>query len=206
MDITTIKTLDPERVPLRTFIAADFPQEILKKIGKITAYFKTQSPPKAIKWVDTDHLHLTIKFIGDLPEENLPSAEALLRETLKAYAPFSVSVGGLGVFPSPKRPRVIWLGVQGPAQLMDIHYSLNRACTEVGVKPEKRAFHPHLTLGRVRRHVGQDLVHEIGETFSQFKVDTLGSAPIEEIILYESKLTPQGPIYTPLFVVPLHQV
>ena len=191
---------------MRTFIAADLTQDILQKINKIMQYFEAQAPPGAIKWVDTHNLHLTIKFLGDIKEEILPSVKDLIHETLEGFSPFSISVETLGMFPNQNRPRVIWLGIHGGEPLRKIHYALEGALTKAGVKREDRDFHPHLTLGRVRRHVSRDQINEIGKTFSQFKVDSLGTVKISEIHLYQSELTRQGPIYTSLYTVPLHQV
>jgi len=191
---------------LRTFIAANLPQGILQKIDKINAYFKSQIPHNAVKWVDTQNLHLTIKFIGDLPEEKLPAAKSLIGKALKEFSPFLVDIKGLGVFPHADRPRVIWLGVEQGEQLGEIHNAFENELEEIGVKRENRDFHPHLTIGRVRRHVDRDVLDEIAKTFSQFKVGSLGKAEIKEIHLYQSKLTQQGPIYTSLFAVSLHQV
>ena len=159
-----------------------------------------------MKWVDSKNLHLTVKFIGDLPEEKLPAAQSLIQDVLKGISPFTISVEGLGIFPNPDRPRVIWLGIQGGEPLVTIHKSLDQTLTDIGVKPDKRDFHPHLTLGRVRRNVPRDEIKAIGETLSQFRVDSLGSAIIDQITLYESELTRQGPIYTSRCVVSLHQV
>ena len=191
---------------MRSFIAADLPEEILQKIDKITAYFKTQIPSRSVKWVASHNLHLTVKFIGELPESKLPTAQSLIQEALKGVSPFTISLEGLGMFPNPSRPRVIWLGIQSGDPLVTIHKSLNQRLTDLGIKPENRDFHPHLTLGRVRRNVPRDAIEAIGENLFQFRVNSLGTALIDHLTLYESELTRQGPIYKSRFVVPFHQV
>ena len=144
--------------------------------------------------------------MGDLPEEKLSAAQPLIQDALEGIAPFTFSVEGLGMFPNPGYPRVIWLGIQGGEPLVAIHKSLEQTLTDIGIKRDKRNFHPHLTLGRVRRNVPRDEIEAIGETLSQFRVGSLGSAMINQITLYESELTRQGPIYKSRFVVTLHQV
>lgn len=191
---------------MRLFIAADLTQEILQKIDKIIAYFQTQSPPGAIKWVNAHNQHLTIKYIGELKEEKLPRVKALMREALQGYIAPTISVAKLGMFPNPVQPRVIWVGIQSNEDLGKIHQSLDLALVDTGVPRESRGFHPHLTLGRIRRQVTRDDVKVIGQTFSQFKVDALGSVRIDEIHLYRSQLTPQGPIYSSLYSLPLNKV
>jgi RNA 2',3'-cyclic 3'-phosphodiesterase len=191
---------------LRTFIAAEIPSEILLKIDKIKSYFLTQIPSGAVKWVDTQNLHLTLKFIGELHEEDFPKAKTLVLESLKDFSPFTLTVGGLGMFPNASRPRVIWLGIQEGGMMVKIHKALDRSLVKIGVRSEQRSFHPHLTIGRVRRNVDGDLVNKIGETLSQYKVGDIGTAQIYKILGFRSELTAQGPIYTSLFVVDLHQV
>jgi RNA 2',3'-cyclic 3'-phosphodiesterase len=191
---------------LRTFIAADLPQEILQKIEKITNYFKTQTPERAVKWVEAEKIHLTIKFIGELQKNKLPAVKSSIQDALQGFSPFKVSVEGLGMFPNASRPRVIWIGIQGGEPLVELHNAIEESLINIGVKPERRGFHPHLTLGRIRRQVSQDEAAAIGQTLSEFHVASLGSAPVNEIVLYESNLTRHGPIYSPIFAFPLHQV
>lgn len=191
---------------MRTFIAIDFPQEILGKISEITTYFKTQTPPRAVKWVDAHKIHLTLKFIGELQESKLPETKSIIRDALQKFSTFTISVAGLGMFPNAGRPRVIWLGIQGEKSLVEIHNALDQNLTQIGIKSEKRDYHPHLTLGRVRRNAAPDTVEAIGNTLSEFKVSNLGSTLVDEIILYKSELTRKGPIYSPLYAHPLHQV
>ncbi len=191
---------------LRTFIAVDFPPETLTKITKIIGYFKTQTPMDALKWVSAENLHLTIKFIGDIPEDKLAQVKMVIKKSLVDKHPFKIGVGGLGMFPNKHNPRVIWLGVTYDQTLRDIHHVLNHSLKSTGIEPDNRDYSPHLTIARIRQRAREETRQEIGATLSKFKIDSLGEIKINEIILYQSELTRNGPIYTPLLSQPLNQV
>jgi 2'-5' RNA ligase len=191
---------------LRSFIAVDFPSEIIQKIEEIIKFFKTQTPEKALKWVSTNNLHLTLKFLGEIPEGRLDQIKTILSESLINRSTFTIGIKGLGMYPNKRNPRVIWLGITNEDSLIDLHKSLDQALQTADIEPEKRKYSPHLTIARVRRGTNQDTIKNIGDTLSQFKVDSLGNIPVEEIILYQSELTPKGPIYTPLMSKPLNKV
>ena len=191
---------------MRTFIAIDFPPEIIEKIEQVIDYFKTQTPESALKWVAPEKLHLTIKFIGEISGEILPQAKSLISDALKNQQAFFISIQGLGMFPDVKNPRVIWLGIAGGDPLVMIHESLDQRLKEIQIKPEPRGYSPHLTIARVLRQTDQKTARLIGDTLSKFTVDSLGTIRVNEIRLYQSDLTPRGPNYTPLLTVPLNKV
>jgi len=191
---------------LRTFIAIDFTEAVISKIGKIIEYFKTQTPSDALKWISTENLHLTIKFLGEIREDRLNQVKTILSDVITGQPAFSIGIEGLGMYPNKHHPRVIWLGITNNDTLTDIHAILDRAFTAVGVNPDKREYTPHATIARVNRHINPETVKEIGESLSQFKVDSLGHIKVEEIILYKSELTPNGAIYSPLTSIALNEV
>ena len=191
---------------LRTFIALNFPQEIITKAVKIIQYFKTQLPNGALKWSAIENLHLTIKFLGNIPENKLDQVKLILTDSTAGIPAFNIEVGGLGMYPNKHNPRAIWFGVTYDQALLDIHHNLDQSLQQVNVEHDKREFSPHLTIARVNQRIPQETRQEIGRTFAQFKVTALGQARIDRIILYQSELTPKGPIYTPLMSQPLNQV
>lgn len=191
---------------MRTFIAVDFPKETLNKIHEIINYFKSQTPNKALKWVSTDNLHLTLKFLGEISPDNLSQVKNIITTSLCNQTAFDIGIEGLGMYPNACKPRVIWLGITNSGPLVAIHNKLDTALKAVDIQPERRDYSPHLTIARVRRKADSDIVRAIGETMSQFKVDSLGTIRIDKVCLYQSKLTPEGPIYTPLLSVPLNKV
>ncbi|MEA3327895.1 MAG: RNA 2',3'-cyclic phosphodiesterase [Chloroflexota bacterium] len=191
---------------MRTFIAVDFPPNIIEKIDGIISYFKTQLPERALKWVAAEQLHLTIKFIGELPDHKLSEIKSILTEAMGNHPVFKMGIKGLGMYPHVQKPRVVWLGITGKQPLIELHKILDQALAKVGIKSERDNFSPHLTIARVRRQTNQETVEEIGKTLSQFKVDSLGTIEVQQIRLYQSKLTPQGPIYTSLLKIQLNKV
>ena len=191
---------------MRTFIAIDFPARITQKIDNIVSYLKTQTPAKAIKWVAAENLHLTLKFLGDFPKQNLGQLTAILDHELNQIAAFDILIEGMGMYPNNTNPRVIWLGISSGGSLGKIHQLLDDALQKIGVKPDRRNFTAHLTIARVRRKTDPKSIQAIGTTLSEFKVETLGLVTIDRVILMKSELTPQGPIYTALHYATLNRV
>jgi len=191
---------------LRTFIAVDFPIEIKEKIIEITAYFQSKLPPAQIKWVEPDHMHLTLKFMGETPHDKLVQIKQSIHQVISVFPSFEIEIKALGMYPNNQRPRVIWLGINAENHLILLHNQLDQVLKGEGIKSDRRPFSPHLTIGRVRRNADQESVIQIGRILSQFKIASLGSVEIDEILYYQSLLTPQGPIYTILQSTSLNQV
>lgn len=190
----------------RIFIAIKMPDDVIQKITRISNYFQSQTPEDALKWVETENLHLTLKFLGEVPEQTVDRVQPVLKDTAKGQSPFEISVEGLGMYPHAKQPRVVWLGIQGAQPLALLHERLDSALAGIGLVKDNRPFNPHLTLARVRQRTDRETAHRIGETLSAFKVDSLGRFWVSEVHLIESQLTPQGPIYTTRFTAPLSEV
>lgn len=191
---------------MRTFIALDFSPEIINKITEIINYFKTQTPQRALKWVAPQNLHLTIKFLGEVPENKIEQIKGLINQALRNENAFEIGVDGIGMYPNQHMPRVVWLGIEGSERLKGIHNKLDTTLEKADIPPDKRSFNPHLTIARIRRNTDKETVKEIGKTLSGFKVDSLGRCTINNIILYKSDLTPEGPEYTALLSSPLNKV
>ncbi len=153
-----------------------------------------------VRWVAVPSIHLTLKFLGELDPAVLPRMTESLRAASLSEAGFSLRVHGLGAFPNLSSPRVVWCAVDGDmARLTAIQERVERTCAGFGFAPEERAFHPHLTLGRVqgKRNL-QRLVDSIkhgSELESTFAVDHYN--------IYKSTLTPRGAIYDILETIPI---
>jgi len=191
---------------MRIFIAIEIPQNIRVKITEITDYLQSKTSPTAVKWSEYENLHLTIKFIGETKQEKIEEITKVLSQSLAHQAPFSLEIGGLGMYPNNTNPRVIWLGVTGGEPLIAMHNILDQNLARLGIQREGRPFSPHLTIARLRRNTDAASSKTIGRTLSQFRVDSLGLFNIDRVQLFQSVLTPSGPIYTTLFSVPLNQV
>jgi 2'-5' RNA ligase len=140
------------------------------------------------RWQSDDQLHLTLRFIGEVDGHLAEDIHAALGAI--HHPPFHVSVSGLGTFESRGRPDTLWAGVAPPEPVNALHKKVDQALARVGIEPDKRAFHPHITLARLNR--GSGPVHLLGDagglTSPAFAVDSFG--------LYESTLTPEGAVYT----------
>jgi len=154
-----------------------------------------------VRWCTVQQLHVTLKFLGELSERQLPGVCEALESAAAFVKPFEIRIADLGVFPSSRNPRVFWCGVddpsQGCARWLDLADPL---LAEHGFPRENRAFHPHVTLGRAKNPAGRKLLKRLLE-----HVPPPATPPftVEEVVLFESRLAPTGAVYTPLFKAPL---
>ncbi len=181
---------------IRTFIAIDLPKENLEKINNILTFFKSECPEKTLRWVSLQNLHLTIKFLGDIPEKKLTSIKSIIQEVARRIPRFRFAVKGLGMYPNQTKPRVIWLGIETEAPMYQLHHLLDDRLKAQGIKPEKRKFSPHLTIARVSNRADYKQTKQIANILSKFTISHLGAIEVDQIHLYKSQLTPQGPIYS----------
>jgi 2'-5' RNA ligase len=189
---------------IRAFIAIELPEAILAELGNIEARLKPQMPREAIRWVKADSIHLTLKFLGQVPSDQLEMITLSLRVAVTAHAPFTLEVKGAGCFPDIHRPRVVWVGVQDSAhRLHALQRAVENAIEPLGYPTEIRDFTPHLTLGRVARDVRQVDQKKIGEVVQSAGVGTLGRWEVRQVALIKSDLKPSGAEYTILAHAPL---
>jgi 2'-5' RNA ligase len=119
---------------------------------------------------------------------------------------FSMSVGGVGAFPTTRRARVIWIGLETPPALEDLHRGVEAAAAQLGYPQKERPFSPHLTIGRVGQNVSSSDLERIRRVLETIKVDTLGTFRVEAIHIFKSELQPGGAIYTHLYALPLKSI
>ncbi len=138
-------------------------------------------------------IHLSLKFLGDLSVSKVNEILGKMRSAVEGVAPFDMTFKGLGAFPKPDNPRVIWIGVIAPETLDIIAKRIEEGCTDLGFKKEDRPFSPHITLSRVK--VVRDR-QGLPEVFKNFQDTEFGKVHVEAIRLKKSILGPKGPIYT----------
>jgi len=183
----------------RIFLAIDLPMSLRPLLTRVQAELKQSGAD--VRWVPAGNVHLTLKFFGEIPETQVePLAQAAAR-VAAGQAPFQLHVTVAGAFPSPKNPRVVWLGLGGDLEVLrHFHQQLERAFADLGYPPEDRPFAAHLTLGRVKSPAGR---HELTRRLAQLPACDGPPFPVREIVLFQSRLSPQGATYTPLKIIPL---
>jgi RNA 2',3'-cyclic 3'-phosphodiesterase len=191
---------------LRTFIAVDIPPSIQTDIQQKTGALCRAIDSSLVRWVSPRNLHLTLKFLGDVSPANVNLLTQMLRAEADSCPAFDIHLNGLGSFPSPKRPRIIYIGIQAPAELEALARGIESACARLGYESEARGFSPHLTIGRVRQNVSSSEQQKIRMALEETKIDSLGTARVDSVHLYKSDLKPSGPVYTRLYSAPLHTV
>jgi 2'-5' RNA ligase len=188
---------------LRSFIALEVPPHIQKVIASQTASLQRTLPRPLVRWVVEHNVHLTLQFLGDVSPANLDLLAQALRSEAAGHPTFEVSVGQVGAFPTPRRPRVIWVGLDAPAALLSLHRGIQTVTARMGYPPEERTFSPHLTIGRVRQNASAAELHRIQAALEGTQVGALGGFRVEAVVVFKSDLQPPGPLYTRLHSLPL---
>jgi 2'-5' RNA ligase len=137
---------------IRAFIAIDLSPDIQRRLDEVIDSYHTQMADIPIRWVAAANIHLTLKFLGDVSLSNLNMLTDMIQAEISTHHQFDISVGGSGAFPNIHQPRIIWVGVEAPAELTAIQNGIEATTSRLGYAREERAFSPHLTLGRVSRN------------------------------------------------------
>ncbi|HVO85314.1 MAG TPA: RNA 2',3'-cyclic phosphodiesterase [Syntrophobacteria bacterium] len=179
---------------IRSFIAIELPDEIRRALGGVQGQLKRDLV--GVRWVHPGSVHLTLKFLGEIHPEQVQPIAAAAKGVVQDEPPLNLGVSGLGAFPNPRRPRVIWVGLQGDVErLGGLQARLEEALEPLGFPAEHRPFRPHLTLGRVKDpRRPPDLTRALADV----TVPICNSFDVHEILVYKSDLRPNGAIYTKL--------
>jgi len=184
---------------MRSFIAIEVPTAIKASIDGIIRAVSGEA--RGIRWVSTENIHLTIKFLGDVRDDIVAEIENRLKLIGKRYHPFSVGIRGLGSFPNFNNPNVLWLGVEASDQLEALYREIDVTLSDMGFQKDNRRFSPHLTIARVKDR------HNIGpvlKELSTYKDAFFGTIEIREILLMKSVLKPSGAEHSKAAVIELN--
>jgi 2'-5' RNA ligase len=197
-----------DRLPgMRVFVAIELPEALRLNLSRLQTLFG--SPAEAAKWVAPDLLHITLRFLGEISEEQLRLVEAAAQAAATATGPFELEAGLPGAFPNERNPRVLWVGLGGEPgleSLRKLHDVLEADLTERGVKGEDKRFSPHITVARVRERAGSEARRALGQALVNVRSRPTGpphTFPVEQLTVMRSVLGPDGPRYTPLSRIPL---
>lgn len=182
---------------IRSFIAIDLPDSIKDALARVGQELRDQVPRRSLRWSRVSGIHLTLKFLGDVEEADLSKIGDVLKQVGGRHTSFTLSVGGVGCFPNPRRPRVVWVGVQEDSgALRALQRDVEKSLAPLGFEREKRSFHPHLTLGRARRNVSSTDQRRLGEIIAATELGELGQVQVASFRLMRSDLRPDGAVYT----------
>ena len=178
----------------RVFFAIDVPEQVIVNAERLIDEFNI--PPAHVRWVQLNNLHITLKFLGDINTGTIPAIIDYAKKAVSGIGPIRLVFQSMGLFPNSNKPKVVWFGVGGHTdKLTKLESALSESLEPLGIPGDERAFTAHLTIGRVKTDNARGelirLVHNNQKTF-------VGSALINNIVLYESSLNPGGSVYTKL--------
>lgn len=192
------------KMMIRSFVAIDLPDSCKGALEGVGRQLRRRVPPGSVRWSKVAGIHLTLKFLGDVAEGDVSPIKDVLAQVGQQHAPFSLTIGGVGCFPNVNKPRVVWVGVQEESGVLAaLQQDVVKSLVPLGFEPEKRAFHPHLTLGRVKRGLRAADQRRLGEVIATAGVGELSRVQVSSYRLMRSDLRPSGAVYTPLAVLNL---
>ena len=178
----------------RLFVAVDLPTDVKDRLVQITRALRDAG--WRARWTKPETTHLTLRFFGNRPVESVAELQMVLRSVLTSETAFEVGTAEMGVFPNPRRPRVIWLGVQdGSGSLTRVARAIEVESRRLGIEPEGRPFQPHLTLARVEPD-DRETIRNVDERFAELARMKPIRFDVGHVTLYRSELQRGGSIYT----------
>lgn len=182
---------------VRTFVAIALEPEVLNALEGAQERLRRSEGGRACRWVGAEGIHLTLHFLGDVPEERLQGVFDAVARGCRGFGPIDIGVAGLGCFPNARQPRIVWAGVREESgRLADLRRAIGRELATIGYPPERRPFTPHLTIGRVRRDAARGDVAALGRSVLAQPQETLGEMRVARVHVIKSDLQSSGAVYT----------
>ena len=179
---------------IRAFIAIALPERIIAAIGSIQESMRAYG--FKVRWVRPQNIHLTLKFLGNVTAAETEAIKQAMQEAGAGSTPISITSKGIGVFPSIKRPRVLWVGIGGQIDaLIELQRTLDEKLAAIGFAKEKRAFKGHLTMGRVKDRIDPKRLMGAMKVHLGFETEPFVA---DRMTLFKSDLKPTGAVYTKL--------
>ncbi len=180
---------------MRTFIALDISEDIRKRLAEFIENIQKGliRTGANIKYVAPENIHVTLKFLGNTPDDLIPKIHTELEQFYNTQEKALVKIGEIGVFPHRKLPKVIWVGINGSREKLSyLQEETENICEKFGFKPENRKFSPHLTIARIKSLKSSNAVMSVIDSHRHYG---FGKMNFEKITFYQSILQPTGPIY-----------
>jgi 2'-5' RNA ligase len=212
----------------RTFVAIELPIAVRAKLIEHIQQLRRDVPEARASWSREHNLHLTLKFLGNVPVDEIPTLSDGIAHAIRGIEPFELTVAGCGAFPPKGRPNVLWIGVSpsrypgpdhqqlgasldaGPSRhptpdarhpLFLLHAAIENECSKVGFPREQRALHPHLTIARLRKTGGERRLAEAHQKLG-FNAETFS---VSEVVVFKSELLREGSKHRPISRHRLHE-
>jgi len=177
----------------RTFVAIELSPEIRDQLRAHATQVRETVAEASASWSQTENIHLTLKFFGNIPTNKLPLISDAASRVANEFSPFQIGIGGTGVFPKPSRAQVLWIGVDDSSgRLSTLQQRLEEEFASEGFAKEDRAYRPHLTIARIRRPEG---ARRLAETHLQMSFKQTRMT-VKEFVVFRSELSPKGSRYT----------
>jgi 2'-5' RNA ligase len=190
---------------VRLFVACEVPDEAKSSIGEVIETLRSRSGT-AVRWIRPEGVHVTLKFLGEVPVRQLPAIKLAIQEAVVGHSPFELEFSNIGTFGGREGLRIMWVGIAGDVlRLEALVRAVNAALAVVGFEPERRPFRPHLTLGRVRDEIPTRQRAEIEVAVGKMAVPPSGWRTTH-VSLMRSRLGPGGAVYEVLATFPLRVV
>jgi 2'-5' RNA ligase len=186
---------------IRCFIAIEIPSTIQTALAKSMSRAQINRD-SGFRTVRAESIHLTLKFLGDVPVDKLPGIQNELTTVSKSYQPFTFQIRGLGVFPTWDRPRTIWAGIQHPPVLVNLFQLVDKVTSQAGFPGESRKFSPHLTLARVSERGDAQLIKQRMQNLQTLPEIQFGEVQVTRIVLFKSLLQQGGSVYEAVSIHP----
>ncbi len=192
---------------VRAFIAIHLPEDVIQQLGNQIAIISELVPQDLIRWVRETNVHITLKFLGNVAAIDLDEITKSIQYTAVRHAAFQFDVASFGCFPDIQSPHTLWIGIREPTgALLRLQSDLEDGLEGFGFSRERRKFNPHLTIGRVKRHIRRNEISDLAQHLVQVKVGNIGTVQVSEIALMRSDLRPTGAVYTRIAVAELKEL
>jgi len=186
---------------IRTFIGVFASQRINSNISRLVDRFAAVNK-KQVNWVPEENLHLTLNFVGDIPDRDIPEFCRDAKGVISSFEPFDLTLGGLGAFPSLEGPRTIWVGAeQGGEAMAEMSQEITKFLRDWSLGKSRFEFEPHMTIGRVKK--GAECPDELAQLLHRFRNHDAGSCHIDKAVICSSIFEGGRPQYAPMATIPL---
>jgi RNA 2',3'-cyclic 3'-phosphodiesterase len=188
---------------LRAFIAIELSAQVCDAVQKQTTRLRQNLGTDFVRWVPICNMHLTLKFLGDIADSHLDFLKQMLVREAESCLQFEMQLGGIGAFPNLHNPRLLWVGIHAPPELVSLQKGVESGAERLGYKIEPRPFSPHLSIGRVRQIASLNDLQKTRAALNMIHPGNIAIARVDSIHLFKSDLQSGAPIYTKLFSAPL---